>query len=88
MFFVFDPKHESVSFLKPNGLWFKVFVVKTKKNQRKREHIKENLFENALKNLYKIQQLAFISTKTYKVHYHGNKLIYNRLSKLSSSKSY
>ena len=34
-FFVFDPKHESVSFLRPNGLWFKVFGVKTKK-------IKEN----------------------------------------------
>ena len=58
-FFVFDPKHESVSFLRPNGLWFKVFGVKTKK-------IKENgntsLLENSLKNLYKIQQLAFIST--------------------------
>ena len=40
-FFVFDPKHENVSFLRPNGLWFKVFGVKTKKSQRKREHIKE-----------------------------------------------
>ena len=44
-FFVFDPKHESVSFLRPNGLWFKVFGVKTKK-------IKEN--ENTSKKYISI----------------------------------
>ena len=46
------------------------------------------LLENPLKNLYKIQQLAFFSTQTQKAHYHGNKMVYNKLSNLSSSKSY
>ena len=45
------------------------------------------LLESSLKNLYKIQQLAFISTQTWKVPYHGNKMSYHRLSNLSSSKS-
>ena len=37
-FFVFDPKHESVSFLRPNGLWFKVFGVKTEKKIKENEN--------------------------------------------------
>ena len=46
------------------------------------------LLENSLKNLYKIQQLASISTQTQNVLYHGNKEGYHRFSNSPFSKSY